>query len=219
MVLATLIVAIVAQYAGVIVFHVVEQRYDASQFTLILGARETVALIVAGFLAKRYLGASWRDLGLRRLGWRQVVLGASIGLALTALEIALMLATGMRGGSEVDVILRATAWGSPGWRTALFGLVALYSPVVQEIIFRGLLLQGLLQRTNVVVALAVSSGIFAVLHAGGGAFSVADTFVFGALQGALFIRFRSLTAPIASHVAVNSFAMAQVLWALQQAGR
>ncbi len=217
-VLTTLILAVLIQYVGLALLHVVRQRYDASQLALILGARETVALVAAGGLAKLCLGASWSDLGLRRPSGRQILIGGVLGLMLTALTTGLLAAIGSRSDTAVDTIVRAAAYGTPPWRLVLFAVIGLYSPIVQEVVFRGLLLQGLMQRMHVALALGMSSAIFAFAHAGAGALSVADTFVFGVLQGALFVRYRSLTAPIASHVAANSASMLVVIWALHRAG-
>lgn len=190
----------------------VHQQYDATQLTVTLLARETAALLTLDFLAKRYLGITWSDLGLRRIRWGQVALGVVLGLIVMVLSAVLLATFDVRGEAYV-----MHAAGTLPWRLALFAMVGVYSPVVQEIVFRGLLLQGLLQRTPGWVAIVVSSAIFALVHAGSGAGSVINAFLFGILQGVLFVRFRSLTAPIAAHIAVNSFTMLSILSALYRA--
>lgn len=143
------------------------------------------------------------------------VVGVVLGLGLTVVSTTVMALLNVHGGGYVT---RAAAFGTLPWRIALSALVGVYSPVVQELAFRGLLLQGLLQRMNAGAAVGVSSALFGVAHAANGIASVIDTFAFGVLAGVLFVRFRSLAAPVASHIAVNSVAMIYLIWALQRSG-
>jgi len=193
----------------------VRHRYDAAQLAVALLARETAALLTLDLLAKRYLGVTWADLGLQRVRWGQVAFGVVFGLILMVLSAVLLAKFGV--GAEA-YIAQAAAAGTLPWQLALFALVGVYSPVVQELVFRGLVLQGLLQRMPVWPAIALSSVIFALAHLGAGAGSLIDAFLFGILSGVLYVRFGSLTAPIAAHIAVNSFTMLSILWALHRAG-
>jgi CAAX protease family protein len=213
-VLATLGTAIVAGWIGIAALDA-HQRYDAMALTVMLATRETVTLLVLDFSANRYLGITWADLGLRRIRWQEVVVGAVLGLVVAVFAAALLAVLDL---SRMPGAVRAAAAGTVPWRLAVTAMVGLYSPVVQEIVFRGLLLQGLLQRTNVTAAVTVSSAVFALTHVTNGTGAVIDSFIFGLLTAALFVRFRSLTAPIAAHVAVNSGVMIHAILTLHRPG-
>ena len=215
-VLASLSTALAAGWIAAAAMGVHEQRYDAAQLAVTDLARETAGLIALDLLAKRYLGITFVSVHLPRVRWGQVAFGAVLGVISVVLFAVLLARFDTPAEAE---ILRAAATGTAPWRLALFAIIGVYSPVVQELVFRGLLLQGLLQRMHAWVAIGVSSAMFALLHAAGGAGSVINAFLFGIVAGVLYVRFRSLAAPIAAHVAGNSFATLYLLWALHHAGR
>jgi membrane protease YdiL (CAAX protease family) len=215
-VLASLGAALAVAWIAAAAMGVHQQRYDAAQLTVGILARETAALLTLDLLAKRYLHITFVNLGVPRIRWGQVAIGAVLGVLSVVISSVLLARFDVRAE---EAILRAAAHGTAPWRLALFAVIGVYSPVVQEIVFRGLLLRGLLQRTHAWIAISVSSAIFALVHAGGGAASVINAFLFGILTGVLYVRFRSLTAPIAAHIAANSFATLYLLWLLQRAGR
>ncbi len=215
-VLATLSAALAVAWISAVAMGVHDQRYDAAQLTVGILARETAALFTLDLLARRYLRVTFVKLGIPRIRWGQVAIGTLVGVLSVVVSSVLLARFGIRAE---EAILRAAAHGTAPWRLALFAVIGVYSPVVQEIVFRGLLLRGLLQRTKAWIAIAVSSAIFALVHAGGGAASMIDAFLFGILTGVLYVRFRSLAAPIAAHIAANSFATLYLLWLLQRAGR
>jgi membrane protease YdiL (CAAX protease family) len=136
---------------------------------------------------------------------------------LSVILFAVLLAR-FEAGAERE-ILRATAGGTALWRAALFVMVGVYSPIVQEIVFRGLLLQGLLQRMRAWVAIGVSSAVFALVHGADGSGAVINAFLVGIVLGVLYLRFRSLAAPVTAHVATNSSVMLYLFWALNRVGR
>ncbi len=209
MVLGTLFAALAVNYMGIAAFHVENRHYGAAQLGTIFAARETVALVTVALLAKRYLNASWSDLGLRGVRFGHVAIG--VGGGIIAAIVSAWLAYGIDHGHRSDVIGAAIAGGTLPWRLVIFAVVAIYSPFVQELVFRGLLLQGLLQRTNATVAVFVSSAAFALVHGGSGTAAVASAFVVGIVLGVMFVRLRSLTAPIAAHVAINMLATSLLL--------
>jgi len=213
-VLGTIGAAFAVNFFGIAALHVVNRHYDAVQFAAIFGARETIALIVLGLLAKRYLNASWSDLGLRNFRWQHVAIGVVLGLI--AGFAAASLAYAIDRGQYDDIVIRAAAAGSAPWRIVIVVIVAIFSPFVQELVFRGLLLQGLLQRTNAVVAVAASAAAFGAAHSWNGTASVVSASALGLVLGAMFVRLRSLTAPIAAHIAINAFASMPILLTLSQ---
>jgi CAAX protease family protein len=213
-VLGTIGAALAASYIVAAALHVVDRHYDAVQFGTILGAREMIALVALGLLAERYLSASWSDLGLRNFRWRHVVIGVVVGVL--AGFVAGWLANAIDRGQYTDFIGRAAAAGTLPWRIVILVVTAVLSPFVQELVFRGLLLQGLLQRTNVALAIAASAAAFALVHAASGTAAVVNAFILGIVLGALFVRLRTLTAPIAAHIAINAFASLPLLVTIWQ---
>jgi membrane protease YdiL (CAAX protease family) len=214
-VLATLSAALAVEWTAAGMIGVHRQDFNTTQLVIALLARESAALLMLDFLAKRYLRITWADLGLERVRWGQVAFGAVLGVLMIVINSVLLAGLDLRAEAS---IMRSAAAGTLPWQLALVALIGVYSPVVQEIVFRGLLLQGLLQRMPAWAAIGVSAAIFALVHATGGAGAVINAFTFGILAGVLFARFRSLTAPIAAHVAGNSFATLYILWALHRAG-
>jgi membrane protease YdiL (CAAX protease family) len=212
--LATLGAAVVAGWIGAAALNA-QQRYDAMQLTVMLASRETITLLVLDFSATRYLRITWADLGLRRIRWHEVVVGAVLGVVAAVSAAALLAVLDLNGEPWTA---GAAATGTLPWRLAVVAMVGVYSPVVQEIVFRGLLLRGLLQRANAMAAVAVSAVIFGLAHAASGTGAVINSFIFGVLAGVLFVRFRSLTAPIAAHVAVNSGVMIHAILTVHRPG-
>jgi uncharacterized protein len=91
---------------------------------------------------------------------------------------------------------------------ALFALIAIGTPIAEELFFRGLFLRALEKRWNVVVAVIVSSLVFGAFHAQGGisaeaAFIVAVTAVYGLVFALLTVWRGRLGPAIVAHMAVN----------------
>lgn len=83
----------------------------------------------------------------------------------------------------------------------LFTLVVV-APVTEELLFRGLILRGLLGRYNSWVALLISAGLFAAMHMN--PWQLIPTFALGVLFGWFYLRTGSLVPCIAGH-ALNNF--------------
>lgn len=182
---------------------------------MILLARDTAALVTLTLLAWRYVKASGSELGLAKPDIRQILVGIAVAVGY-ALVILPALAH-VIPKQPINPWLEALN-GSP-LIAQVFLLVeaGLYSPFVQELVFRGFLLAGLMQRMNVHVAVLLSSSIFALIHLQSGVLATVGALSIGMLQGYLFARFRSLTAPIASHVVINSWSFSAMILALRAA--
>ena len=77
----------------------------------------------------------------------------------------------------------------------------LIGPIVEEIIFRGIILKSLSEKINITAAIIIQAILFAVIH-----FDVLQssyTFVLGLVIGSVFIRKDSLWPAIAIHIAYN----------------
>ncbi|MEO7083999.1 MAG: type II CAAX endopeptidase family protein [Gemmatimonadaceae bacterium] len=86
----------------------------------------------------------------------------------------------------------------PMW-TGHFIVAVVIAPVIEEILFRGLLLQRWALAYGSPVAVVLSSAVFAVGHV-----ELLGHFLFGVTMCALYLRTRSLCAPIAAH-SLNNF--------------
>ena len=151
---------------------------------------------------------------------------ASGGGGATFLVLAMLLAAGVavdfgltllgewRGWSAhwTEWFDASLAWGGPvDVLGSLFGLVLL-APVVEELVFRGLLFGTLRRGLNMWTSAVLSAAVFAVAH-GYGAWGFASVFSSGVLWALAYERTGSLLPPILAHAATN-FMTASVLMIL-----
>lgn len=101
--------------------------------------------------------------------------------------------------------LRSTAGQLPTFlRQIVFGLiVAFLGPVMEELIFRGIILQRLAMRWGINKAIVGSSIFFGILHGDDGGIGA---FVFGVILSVLYIKTRTLLIPIIVHMLNNIIA-------------
>lgn len=173
-------------------------------------------LVSAGALA--WLAArgslSWRLLGPVRPAWRHAAIGLGIGVAGYLIVFTLLLAA-LRIFGPVDQdpqqLLDATTSG--GVTTILAVLVAVvFAPVVEEVIYRGVLFQALRRRLGLWPGIVISSIVFAILHA-----EVQEPIYSAALAvlaawlAATFHRTGSLVVPILGHATFNAIMVALAL--------
>ncbi len=92
---------------------------------------------------------------------------------------------------------------------ALVVIVCVGAPLVEELLYRGLLL-GALAKYGTPVAVLLSAGVFAAAHLQ--PLQLFGLFVFGCLVGAIRCRSSSLWVCIAAHAAFNATTMVQLLF-------
>ena len=85
----------------------------------------------------------------------------------------------------------------------IFISTVVISPIVEELIFRGVLLNRLRLITPVIFSLLASSLLFGALHSFG---SIISAFVFGICMGILYIKTNNICVPILAHFLNNLFA-------------
>lgn len=102
----------------------------------------------------------WDDLGLhpRRVGWRRLGAGFALGLVSLAAVCAIALAAGGR------VLDEGRDAGDVAARVAGVLATALAVGVLEEILFRGAMFNGLRRAISWPAALAASSAVYAVVH-------------------------------------------------------
>lgn len=110
--------------------------------TVVLTLRESAALATLLLLARYRLGLTVKDFGFRRPRF------ADLGVAVAATSIAIVLVapfSWLFPHAAHSAIAVAMYRGTFASRLTLTTSVGLYSPVVQEMLFRGLVLTALLQ--------------------------------------------------------------------------
>ena len=113
-----------------------------------------------------------------------------------------------RFGAGVFLVLGATAIGNllmgmtSLWRIAFLGVVTVVlAPLVEELVFRGVMFPALVQLKGRTVGLWGTSILFGLIHFN--LFSLLPLIVMGLLLALLYERTRNLLAPIAVHAAFN----------------
>jgi membrane protease YdiL (CAAX protease family) len=122
-------------------------------------------------------------------------------------------------GVWMDKYLPAPAWfwelfnkifeGDFGWWGA-FTKVAIIAPIIEESIFRGLILQGFRRNYNSFVAVFMSALLFALFHLNPWQFPA--TFVLGLLLGWLVVRTDSIILAILGHSINNAMVLLTITY-------
>lgn len=87
-------------------------------------------------------------------------------------------------------------------------LAVILGPVMEELVFRGLILQRLMVKFTAIKSLLVSSVLFGLLHLE----SWLSAAIFGLVMGMIFIKTRNLWVPILLHVANNAMVVLVNVW-------
>lgn len=131
--------------------------------------------------------------------------------ALTAQLVTAALTDGANseaGGSMGDFAVGI----NPVLAVLAFIAIAVLTPLWEEMFFRGLLFGGIRARWGVVLAVAVTTALFSVVHAV--LVLVPYFFTLGLGLALLRIFHRNLWGPLALHVTINCIASATILTAL-----
>jgi uncharacterized protein len=138
-------------------------------------------------------------LGFRRVGWRPPVLGAVVGLALSI--AASQVGLEPQGIKEAMEVVR-----EPGMFVPSLAVIAGLAPLVEELVFRGLLYGWLAGRWGTVAAWIVSSLAFAAAHVEPAHIILVLPLAFW--FGWLRRRTDSLLPSLVAHMVNNGFAVA-----------
>jgi uncharacterized protein len=205
--LAGIAAALCASYASAALLGA-GMLHSASGLAVAIAIRETSTLLVVAILMRRYLGLTLRDLGVVRPSAGDVALGIVVGLALIVVGEAITLLMGEKRSSS---IYGALVRGDGISQTAALLMIGVWSPFVQEVVFRGAFLRALRERLPAAVSVAITALVFGAVHAASGLTAVVSSFVHGLALGALTLRRGTLTAAIASHITINLGLSAYVL--------
>jgi membrane protease YdiL (CAAX protease family) len=183
----------------------------ASRMAIDLSVRELTALALSIFGTFAILRSPLSTIGVRAPKRSDLEYGFGIGAIATVVILTLLyylkLPSSAYGDFTQYVMLHATGVTA----LALFLIVGIFSPIVQEIVFRGIVMEGLLRTTNLAIALIVSTVLFSAAHWSGGANQVVFTLLTGLVQGWLYWRTRSIVAPSIMHVIANCIATSALL--------
>lgn len=154
------------------------------------------------------------DFGLRvhlRRDWWMVPLGFGIQIAANLALIPIALVAD-KGEAAQDVVQRLES--ASGLELALIVLsAALFAPVIEEVLFRGILLRSLLRRMPATPAVGVSALAFALVHLmdPGALMVLPGLLLVGLVNGVLAVRTGDLSRPILLHVGFNALVLVVAL--------
>lgn len=163
-----------------------------------------------GLRLAAYVGAEWQGTGraLRVLPG-MVAYGAVLLLAVDWLQMTVMKLTGWTPPRQeiVEVLLRER---SPVVLGAIAIVAIVLAPMVEEVLFRGLIYQSLSVQLGARWGLLVSSAVFALCHGRAGAF--AHIFVLSLVLTFSYNKSQRIVVPILIHLLHNGGMIAVALW-------
>jgi membrane protease YdiL (CAAX protease family) len=177
----------------------------------IMAARSAAELGLALFGVYAILDAPLTSIGLRLPKVGGLAWGVAIGLA-TALIFPWVVHELRLPSSyylQYATYIMSHATGLIAAASILVYL--LFVPIVEEIVFRGIVLEGLINATNGAVAVVVSAVVFAGMHAVGGVAQMAVAFMSGLILGWLYLRTRSIVPTSAAHSIYDTVALYPVI--------
>ena len=174
-------------------------------------------LLIRLFSAGRGLRESFRLAGARGRSWGGVVgqIAKWYVLVLPLILVAALISQGLFAQPDQEhsfqpvlVVFRDAA--TPGWfRWWLAGVAVILAPVVEEVLFRGVVLPVMLQKNGVWMSLVGCSLLFAVVH--GHLPAMLPLFALGMGLGAAYLYTGDLLVPIGMHALFNGVSLLVLL--------
>ncbi len=177
------------------------------------------AALAAGLVLLRGFGrGAHRRVGVRagnvaaglRLGG--VSFAAILPVCVAALVVSVAALRLVQGPVEPHPLLVTMQQTQEPRLVALIGVEAVVvAPVVEEFLYRGVLLTALLRGVGAIAALVISSAVFALVHLTAEPQAVAPLFLLGMALGYVAYRTRSLVAPVIGHALFNALMISGTL--------
>ena len=158
---------------------------------------------------KGTLPLQWPKLG--PLGWLTIVAG--FWLLTSVFAAGVFTGFGVDSNSNSGAVENALKSLSTdkGLYILAFPGVALGAPLIEEVLFRGVLFAGLMPRVGKVWTVVITSALWAAAHLGAAPLVFAGViFLMGLMLGVLMLRFGSLWVPIACHTLWNAIVTLQL---------
>lgn len=194
-----LVVIFAVAIPGVLILEVGFSQSRTVTTMVLIGVVNPVLLVFLRWKA----GARWQPLQLK--GREQLWLYAVLPLFVLALATVLSLLNYLHLPNTIKETLQKTTQ-TPQLAASILVVVG---PLFEELLFRGVMLQGLLRRYRPWVAIGQSALLFGILH-----FNPAQSvnaLLLGLVFGWLYYRTRSLWLCIALHMLFNSLAFVGIL--------
>lgn len=207
-----LIVASGAVFVGIVLLAVRVGGWQPDAGTLtavLLGGLTLPAAAVVWCVVRRSTVLTARSVGFRRPTWRllhllwQIPVFFVVAIAVSGIVLTTLFGGGGDSGGVSSTAAELQDMGGGAFVIlALWLLVAVVTPLWEEVLFRGILFQALAARMPWFLAALAGGAVFAAIHIAPQA--LAYVFVLG-VTCCLLLRFhRNLWAPIALHVVNNS---------------
>ena len=205
--------AVVATFVAVIIVSLALQGDDEAASGAILqlaltGALNVVFIGIVWGLAVRRRGASWSDLGMRRWGGGALWAIPAAVVVMLAIVVAYGVVIDALGWQE-EIELEIFNDRRIGVLAAASALAIIAAPVVEELFFRGFVMQGLTRHMTPVKAALLSSVLFALAHVR--PVTYAPIFLIGLVLAFVFLKTRSLPLAMAAHAIYNAIVVAVTL--------
>lgn len=195
---------------------------DLPLTVLLLASPVALLLVTIVWLRVRYAGHAVLAAGRRRWRWSDVGLGVGLGLACFVgqqLLLAGLVAVLTRLGLEappVQQTFRVIA-DNPSTAPALAVTAVVLAPAAEELLFRGVLFQGVRARAGFWTAALASAAMFTLAHLGDASGLLADVIIvigilpLGVVFAAIMERRGSLLTPAVTHGVYNAGGVALLL--------
>lgn len=157
-----------------------------------------VLLVFLFFLVRKK--SFFREIGVAKLSLRTVVASLSIGAALNIL-VSFVMNFIPFPEKWWDAYVESSSSLSEDVTALTVFLAVVAAPIAEEILFRGLIFTRMARGSNLYIAAFISSLVFGVVH--GTIIWTIYTFVVGVVLVWLFVKTRSLVAPMLVHFAFN----------------
>jgi len=186
-------------------------------FSLIFGGQALASFVVVWAISRRKgTGSLSVDVGLviRGRDWWGVPAGMGLQIAIALITAPLIFWLFPDGPPEQGVAEIAAQSESAIDQLAVFAAVAVGAPLIEEIIFRGMLLAALARRLSRWSAILLSAVIFASVHLldPNAIAVVPGLFLLGVALAWAAMRAGNLSLPIALHSGINLLAAISILY-------
>jgi membrane protease YdiL (CAAX protease family) len=207
-ILGFIFVSIIAGIAGYALRNVLGESDTTSilsELLFIVFMTLVVIVVMYGFsISPRLLMGSWKSLtsSLYLLAGVLILILTSVATALLTLMVS-----GYLSPAYFDAFLAQGTFVEPIESSFIIKVILLlnlilFGPILEEFVFRGLLLRYWASIWGVTFALFITSAIFAILHP-----NIIGAFILGLVYGLIYIKTGSLLLVIAMHVLNNIIAL------------